>query len=273
MASISIRDYIYYLPYPLPAGTPVPYTPGLPSKNPLNGPPQPLEPTSTLVLTSPSKSFVDLRIFKPIAPADAPLPNDGGHRERLDWAFAGKSSSTKVDGDDSITKASWTHWVDSRYSVGTPAALMPKDEGIMYAMSETQTLEHGSAPNFQTGAMQSYEEMWTDLPILPCSPSRSKYAVVLRLDNAQYRVRGVVVRLGQFCQGIVMKEKYCTIERWQFKRERESEAGEWKRVARIGDQMLPCATTFKPEGLIQGGKIRYGDYEWEVDELVGWSDD
>jgi hypothetical protein len=95
-ASISIRDYIYFLPYPLPPGTPVPYTVGLPNVNPLNYPPQAFEPTSTLVLTSPAKTFVDVRILKPVRAGEVGLPNDGGHWERLDWAFAGKSSSRVI---------------------------------------------------------------------------------------------------------------------------------------------------------------------------------
>jgi hypothetical protein len=63
-ANISIRNYIYFLPYPLPQGTPIPYTLGLPNTNPLNLPPHGFEPTHTLVLTSPGKTFVDIRIFR-----------------------------------------------------------------------------------------------------------------------------------------------------------------------------------------------------------------
>jgi hypothetical protein len=48
------------------------------------------------VLTSPAKTFVDIRILKPVHPGEDTLPNDGGHLERLDWAFAGKSSSRVV---------------------------------------------------------------------------------------------------------------------------------------------------------------------------------
>jgi hypothetical protein len=103
-ASISVRDYIYFLPYPLPENTPVPYTPGLPDRNPLNYPAQPFEPTSTLVLTSPAKTFVDVRVLKPVRKGEGTegLPNEGGPKERLEWAFAGASRSEVVEDPFSV---------------------------------------------------------------------------------------------------------------------------------------------------------------------------
>jgi hypothetical protein len=99
-ASISVRDYIYILPHPLPQGTPVPYTPGLPDRNPLHYPPHPFEPTSTLVLTSPARIFVDVRVLKPVKKGEElehGLPNVGGPKERLEWAFAGTSGSVEIE--------------------------------------------------------------------------------------------------------------------------------------------------------------------------------
>lgn len=288
-----MRSYFYILPYPLPAGTPVPYTPGLPNVNPLNYPPHAFEPTSTLVLTSTSKVFIDIRIFKRIQPSDPELPNDGGHRERLEWAFAGKSTSYAIpdphatpqhagggQGQEQgrqwvgpVQHAIWSHWVDSRYPVG---AIAPKDEGTMYPVSATQTLEHGSSINPYTGAMMSYEEMWLDVPVQTCFPSTSKFSIVLVLDAPEAKVRGVVIRLGQYCQGIIVRDAVSTIERWGFEEKKGKNGkvvgGDWKRVARIGDDFLPCATTFQPEILTVGGRVRYGNHEWFVDEKVEWQD-
>ena len=96
-ANISIREYIYFLPYPLPPGTPVPYSIGLPDTNPLNLPSHQFEPTSTLVLTSPMSNFVDIRLFKPFEDDHVnELPNQG-ERKRLEWAFAGTSESHPID--------------------------------------------------------------------------------------------------------------------------------------------------------------------------------
>lgn len=284
-ASISIRSYIYFLPYPMPPDTPIPYTPGLPSRNPLNYPPTPFEPTHTLVLTSSSKSFVDIRILRPLTPHEPELPNNGGPRARLDWAFAGTASSVPVSLDPAagaqrgyagpVMRATWTHWLDSRHPVGTPPERVPLDTGLMFPLSAEQTLEHGSAPNPLTGAMQSYEELWTDLPILPCFPATSKVCVVLRLDCPEHAVRGLVIRLGSYCQGIAMKDGYATVERWEFKDEDDNGTvvgGEWERTVRIGDQFVPCAAAMKPEVLTIGGLVKYVDYEWVVEEIAEWSD-
>jgi len=87
----------------------VPYTPGLPDRNPLDYPAQPFEPTSTLVLTSPAKTFVDVRVLKPVGKGEdgSELPNEGGPRERLEWAFAGLSGSVVVE--DPFTVSDHVH--------------------------------------------------------------------------------------------------------------------------------------------------------------------
>jgi len=190
--------------------------------------------------------------------------------------------------------------VDSRYAVvatrmsGSVARELqahvgPPDTGIMYPLpvaagESEQTLEFGQGVNYYTGALHSYEELWTDLPILATPTAEDlnppKYSIVLGLDESRVGVRGCVVRLGQFCQGIVMKGGDCTVERWEFVSGGTSvgvedtgvETGEWKRVVRIGDLFLPCPTTFKPNILTMGGKVKYYDYEWTVEEKVVWRD-
>jgi hypothetical protein len=61
-ANISMREYIYFLPYPLPLNTEIPYTIYLPGKNPLGLPSCQFEPTKTLVLTSPNKVCLNREI-------------------------------------------------------------------------------------------------------------------------------------------------------------------------------------------------------------------
>ncbi|KAL1799829.1 hypothetical protein ACET3X_000171 [Alternaria dauci] len=129
-ANISKREYIYFLPYPLPPNTEIPYSIHLPDKNPLNLPSHQFEPTSTVVLTSPNRTFVDIRIYKSFKSTE-PNPNQG-HAQKLDWAFAGTSSSVPItlppsgphhgksqkrleaETWENVTHSTWTHWVDSR---------------------------------------------------------------------------------------------------------------------------------------------------------------
>ncbi|KAF2791543.1 hypothetical protein K505DRAFT_309353 [Melanomma pulvis-pyrius CBS 109.77] len=278
-ANISERDYIYFLPYPLPPGTPIPYSCNLP-QNPLKIALPPFEPTSTLVLSSSTSTFLDIRILKPILPEDEPMPQNGPAR-RLEWAFGGKSSNSKIieavrldaaGNDVSPTHSKWTHWVDSKYPVG--AADIPADEGDMYPMPDGRVLEHGASFSATAGRMIGYEEMWSDVEVEACFPSNSKFSIVLRIENLQAGIRGLVVRVGQYCQGILMKGTDFTVERWEFVDHVDPQenvvGGEWTRVARIGEMFLPCAVTFKPEELKLDTRVSYTDYHWYVEELVEW---
>ncbi|KAF2023473.1 hypothetical protein EK21DRAFT_80850 [Setomelanomma holmii] len=282
-ANISIREYIYFLPHPLPPNTPVPYSIHLPTKNPLNLPATQFEPTSTLVLTSLLNTFVDIRLFTPRHPDELALPNHG-ERDRLEWAFAGSSLSVPIadphvskPGTEkpwaNVSKSTWTHWLDSRFHVGSK--VIPVDEGLMYLISATQTLEHGYAFHPSLGKVAGHEEMWRDVAVLPTGSGAKgkKVCVVMRLHNDAVGARGVIVRLGQYCQGIVMLGKYSTIERWEFgggEGGGSEKDGGWKRTARVGDQFLPCSVTWREEIVRVGAKVKYHDYEWAVEEAWEW---
>ncbi|KAF1365459.1 hypothetical protein EJ07DRAFT_161501 [Lizonia empirigonia] len=260
--NISVREYIYFLPHPLPPGTPIPYTPGLPTTNPLHLPPHPFEPTSTLVLTSPLRTFVDLRYTLPLTPT-SPLPN-AGDPSRLDWGFAGTSSTTP---------APKPH---PRYGPFTGVAWHPR-----------------------LGRVAGHEEMWVDVEARRTGRG-AKVCVVLRAEDEARGVRGVVVRVGQCVQGIVGVGGSVATERWvwgggsdgvsqsdgdgqsddvsqsdgdiqtQTQTQTNTPHPQWTRIARTGDAFLPCAVTFRPEIVQVGGCIGYGGIEWVVEEAWEW---
>lgn len=281
--NISVREYIYYLPHPLPPNTPVPYTTGLPAHNPLSLPPHPFEPTSTLVLTSPSLTFVDLRYLNPLStsqPAD-PNPGDLG---RLDWGFAGESSSRVARGSPhallgAFRRCSWTHWVDSRVTVGHGA---PRDEGDMYSLGEGRYLEVGFAFHPHLGRVAGHEELWRDVDVRSTEKGGVKRCVVLRCRNEGMGVRGVVVRVGQYCQGILMVGGDVTTERWEADvaeeaaegkgegRAQEEEKAKWKRTARTGGGFVPCSVTWRTEAVVLGGMVLFAGFEWVVEEVREW---
>ncbi|OAL49742.1 hypothetical protein IQ07DRAFT_511672 [Pyrenochaeta sp. DS3sAY3a] len=284
-ANISVREYIYFLPYPLPPGTPVPYSTGLPERNPLGLPPQQFEPTSTLVLTTPLRTFVDVRVFKPLSRDDpAALPNHG-QPDRLDWAFAGFSTSKCVvspehasrEHREDVTHSTWNHWVDSRYPACSPD--IPVDEGDMYPISRGLTLEHGHAFHPSLRTHKSHEEMWRDVPVISTPATGLKFCIVLRVEDDAQKLRGMIVRIGQFCQGISMNGGACTVERWQWTAEAEEKEANgvpdknlgWKRTIRIGNHFLPCAATFRPELLSVGGRVKYHTADWKVEECWQWA--
>ena len=268
-SNISKREYIYFLPYPLPAGTEIPYSIYLPEKNPLNLPSHQFEPTSTLVLTSPLRTFVDIRVYKPFDTATAASANSAnqGSLQRLEWAFAGSSTSVPVQSDgkeqqtdwENVTHSTWTHWLDSRFPVGDPD--IPTDEGDMYPLADDLTLEVGHA------------EMWRDVEVVSTSESQTMVCVVMRCQDDAAGVRGVVVRVGQYVQGIVIQGEAVTAERWEWDAERqgEQEAAKWQRTVRVGNSFLPCAVCFRPGALAVGGKVRFRALEWVVEEVWEWT--
>ncbi|OSS55085.1 hypothetical protein B5807_00675 [Epicoccum nigrum] len=283
--NISVREYIYYLPYPLPPKTPTPYTPGLPAQNPLNLPPHPFEPTSTLVLTSPSLTFVDLRYLNPLS-VSQPEPPNPGDLGRLDWGFAGSSFSQAGTGPPHPTlgafkRASWTHWVDSRVRVGHAPA---RDDGDMYALGGGRFLEVGFAFHPHLGCVAGHEELWRDVEVKSTETGGEKRCVVLRCGNEARGVRGVVVRVGQFCQGILMVGGEVTTERWEAEVaggsggegkgkgtvEEKPQQAKWKRTARSGTGWLPCSVTWRNDAVVLGGMVTFLGFEWVVEEVWEW---
>ena len=177
----------------------------------------------------------------------------------------------------------WTHWIDSRTM--TPENVT--DEAFMFPQMDGRTLEKGTMLNRETGILEHYEEMWRDLPILDCGEKeypRVKCAV-LTVDSpkvvARYgekvestrginrtrggdwvkRTRGIVIRIGQCCQGMLMVGEALALERWEWREE-----GGWQRIARMGDLFLPCGVAMDFDRLQLHGRVTYEDLVWDVVE-------
>ncbi|EMF11248.1 uncharacterized protein SEPMUDRAFT_88638 [Sphaerulina musiva SO2202] len=218
------------------------------------------EPTSTLVLTSSANRFVDIRVLKngrepvsDVAKDAAILP-----LSHLDWAFAGTSSSQithHVQDGSPLFKSTWKHWIDSR----TTEAENVVDEGFMFPGSDKEetgrTLEKGTMMNSQTGKMEDYEEMWRDV-----SEEGEKGEGEEKKEKE--KMRGMVIRLGQFCQGLMRIGEEITLERWEWTAKEN-----WKRSFRMGDFFLPCGVAMEFDRLQLGGKITHGGLTWDVVEL------
>jgi len=237
MASISVRTSIRFLPD------------------------APSEPTSTLVLTSPGRHFVDVRFL---------LPPDGQPLGRcvsihgLDWAFAGTSASKPLR--DGRSHAVWRHWVDSRH-VDAKSVV---DEGDMVHLSDAVTLETGRMVNPATGLEGDYEEVWRELEPLTVTSSGSDSArcVVLRLDDEAALAKGMLVLLGQFCQGVLRVGGELAVERW------ELVDGVWaKSVAVCSRPVLSNHMIPRISGLSLGDTVEDGNLVWEVVESSGKAED
>ncbi len=197
--------------------------------------------------------------------ADVLLPR------RLDWAFAGTSSSelkSTTDGSK-IVHSTWHHWIDSR--TGNPESIV--DEGNMFAQTDGTTLEKGRMVNPATGKMTDYEECWRDVEALSTEASPAagekeglgnggkRVCTVLQLHDDTNKARGMVIRIGQFVQGVLRVGEAFALERWEW----EKKEG-WKRSVRIGDLFVPCGVLLGGERVKLGGEVRYGDFGWRVVE-------
>lgn len=173
-------------------------------------------------------------------------------------------------------RMTWHHHIDSRYPIGSS---IPTDTGLIYPLNETQTIEIGCAvsfPGFPKGSCTNYEELWEDLDIHATrhdDGSNKKVCVVLRTQDVspdQDPARGIVIRLGQFVQGILRKGESVTVERWELLKTESDADATWKRTFKLGPEGLPCAAAQREEDLELGMKIDMLGYEWEVAELIEW---
>ncbi|ROW14147.1 hypothetical protein VPNG_04342 [Cytospora leucostoma] len=203
------------------------------------------EPTSTLVLTSPGRRFVDVRVLRRVsspstssrqAPTGSQHPSHENFGilpgDQLDWAFAGTSSSgtvTRPDGNQG-SHSVFLHWVDNRSR--EPENV--RDEGDMFPQRNGVTLETGRMVNPATGVETDYEELWRDEE--PESTSVGGVAcVVFQIQDDSSGKRGQFVRLGRYAQGVLRSGDTFTAERWTW----DQGQFKWRRLAKVGDGEAP----------------------------------
>lgn len=206
-------------------------------------PDEPTEPTSTLVLTSVDKRFVDLRLLKP-SDTSSGYPT-------LEWGIGGRSVGTPTHGK-------WMHDIDSRTMNPEP------DEGELspHPTLPDVTIERGTMGHPESGELREYEEAWKDIPALPVKcggPHDGKIVTVLLESGGAGTARwGMICRVGQYVQGIVRDGQSVSVQRWAW----SEGAREWKKVAQIGDASMVCDVTWN-ESLQGIGKTFTRDgYTW-----------
>ena len=200
----------------------------------------------------------------------------------LEWAFAGISTTTHSSDPDVPPHTVWAHWIDSKS--GTPAV----DEGDMYPQPNGDVLEKGSMVDPATGLVTEYEELWADLEIDTIGAEEKHMCIVLKAEPENKLNKGMVVRIGGWCQGILQTGEDITVERWQWIKKanpptksgsaphqentfaKEAEEGNWERVMRLGSAFLPCGVTFETDLVKDNGKVVFGNLEWKVVEIYRW---
>lgn len=114
-------------------------------------------------------------------------------------------------------------------------------------------------------------ELWTDDRIELVGKEKKKVSMVLKVDDKERNARGLVVRVGQHCQGILRVGDKLTMERWEWMNMPESMfRGWWDCKVRIGDGSLPCDQVTDIGGLCNGVIIQSGALEWRAIEDYCW---
>ena len=150
-----------------------------------------------------------------------------------------------------------------------------RDEGHFYDYEEDAggaqglELEKGEMENSATGMVQKYEELWADVPveILPADEGK-RFCVVLKTADG----KGMVIRVGQFCQGVLRNGQDMVVERWRWDAGGEGRKGDamWKRLVRMGQGQVPCNATFETSEVAKGRVFELGGNKWTVEEVVRW---
>ncbi|OJT12811.1 hypothetical protein TRAPUB_10646 [Trametes pubescens] len=214
------------------------------------------EPTSTLVLTTPNRHFVDLRFYKSGPSPDDSTPSAERCFTALEWGIGGLSVGTPERGK-------WLHEISSR----TEHPEKETDEGDMFphpTMPDV-ALERGHMTHPDSGEMREYEEAWKSLPVLSVGGPHPEKRVAVFLQMREDPVagttrRGAVVRIGQHCQGIVRDGKDVCVQRWSW-----VDDG-WKKVGQVGEFDIPCDSTWT--NVREGDTVERGQVVWDVKEVA-----
>ena len=153
----------------------------------------------------------------------------------------------------------------------------------MTVQHDGTVLEEGSNVNATTGAVERYEELWQDLPVDAIGKKGNKSTLVLKADHLDENFKGLVVKVGGWCEGIVKTKGNLTIERWR-RQPKELDEGvmsvmkgdestrtrnDWIRLFKMGNGSMPiesvCSQTDGKLGL--NAKVKAQDEsEWKVVE-------
>jgi len=155
----------------------------------------------------------------------------------------------------------WSHWVDSKTTEEV------RDEGDMVPSGEVkgETMEYGRMENPNTGEVEKYEECWVDLEIGRVDGEGEIKSWVLRAEDVDAGIRGVIARVGVYIQGVLRKGDDISIGRWMW----DGEKG-WQPVVEIGKALVPRGV-FSQEEIVLGQKLVGSDgLEWNCVESYSW---
>ena len=135
----------------------------------------------------------------------------------------------------------------------------------MYEQEDGDVLECGQNVDAETGAVNKYEELWHDIGVQLVGQEKDHLSAMLIANDKSHDTKGMIVRVGDWCQGILKVGEDTTVERWHW-----SHKDHWQLVAKLGQKSLACGATFDRISLELGKVIRHHDLDWKVIELYAW---
>ena len=145
-----------------------------------------------------------------------------------------------------------------------------KDEGDMYPQDNGEVLEYGAMVNPEKGIVEKYEECWVDLEPKRVGTEERLKCWALKMEEKGEEgevVRGMIVRIGEYIQGVVRRGGEVAVGRWVW-----SEGKDWERLVGIGKLDVPAEVLEVGYKIHQEEKFMSGDgLEWVCVESIGWS--
>ena len=194
----------------------------------------------------------------------------GEPRPLLERASAGTSHSSTGTDQTGLARhqdSVWKHWIDSR--TDEP----PVHQCVVSLLSDSVVHENGNYIHPVTGVACERTELWSDDRIKYVGEENTKVSMVLKVDDEERNARGLVVRVGQYCQGILKEGAQLTVERWKWIDDPGTSyfGGWWDCEVRIGDGSLPCdQVTNIGRFFCNDTTIQSGALEWRVIEDYRW---
>lgn len=149
------------------------------------------------------------------------------------------------------------HTVDSRSD--NPV----EDSGSLEQLANGDWLEKGEMLDFDDGKIKEYEEVWRDSDVVPRISTvlvlEEEAGKTFQIYSAADAAKGTIIRVGNYCQGIMKVKGEVTCERWIL----DEGAEEWRRIFRTGTGVLPCQVACIDRFVQDKGEERqdYGDPE------------
>ena len=131
----------------------------------------------------------------------------------------------------------------------------------MFNQDDGSTMEKGRMVNPESGAEEDYEEVWEDMTITNV-PETGAGGVLEMKDDAN-DTRGLVILMGEYCQGIMRDGSRIFVERWVYMKN----SREWMSVAATQALALPCRAAIDKRWWRKGETMDYNGMLWTVVEV------